>query len=239
VLAGIRFKGGDVRQAFVELSAWDAPLAGTGSWSEVLRRIRGAYSVFAPRFVRVRWPGELPPPGVGQPLLDQWLVAERLAVLRDRPTRGVPQGVTVAPVHDLEWFSEFVTEHATWRAAAGELGDEVFPAERAELQACLESGAVVCLFEERSWRGVVAARREDDRALTGYCVVEEFLTGAARGKGYARLLQQVLIDVLDDAGASHLWGTVHADNVPSLAAARSVGRGIREGWWFVPLPDGA
>jgi hypothetical protein len=181
VLAGIRFKGGDV--GFVELIAWDAPLADAGSWSDMLRRIRGAFSVFAPSFVRIRWPGELPPPGIDRPLLDQWLVAERLAVLRDRPTRDEPQGVTIAPVQDLVWFPEFATEHATWRAAAGELGDEVSPAERAELEACLESGAVVCLFEGRSWRGVVAARREDERAITGYCVVEEFLTGAARGKG--------------------------------------------------------
>jgi GNAT superfamily N-acetyltransferase len=87
-------------------------------------------------------------------------------------------------------------------------------------------------------RGGGSWRREDERAITGYCVVEEFLTGAARGKGYAKLLQQVLIDVLEDAGDSQLWGTVHAHNGPSLAAARSVGRGIREGWWFVPMPEG-
>jgi hypothetical protein len=200
VLAGIRFKGGDVRQPFVELIAWDAPLTDAGSWSDVLERVRRAFSVFAPSFVRLRWPGELPPPGVDQPLLDQWLVAERLAVLRDRRTWDEPQGVEVGPVQDLRWFPVFAAEYATWRAASGGLGDEVFPAERAELQECLESGAVVCLWEVGSWRGVAAARREDERDIAGYGVVEEFLAGAARGK---------------------------------------VGRGIRGGWWFVPIPERA
>jgi GNAT superfamily N-acetyltransferase len=148
-------------------------------------------------------------------------------------------GVEVGPVQDLRWFPVFAAEYATWRATSGGLGDEVFPAERAELQECLESGAVVCLWEVGSWRGVAAARREDARDIAGYGVVEEFLAGAARGKGYAKLLQQALIAALDDVGASHLWGSVHARNVPSLATARSVGRGIREGWWFVPIPERA
>jgi hypothetical protein len=237
VLAGIRFKGGDVRQPFVELLAWDAPLVDAGSWSEVLERLRSAFSVFAPSWVRVRWPGEAPPPGVTQPVLDQWLVAERLAVLRDRPKRREPFGVAVGPVQDLGWFPVFEDEYTAWRSEAGELGDEVLPAEGAEIQECLESGAVVCLWEAGSWRGVAAARREDERDIAGYGVVEEFIAGRARGKGYAKLLQQALIAALDvDAGDIHLWGTVHARNAPSLATARSVGRGIREGWWFVPIP---
>jgi L-amino acid N-acyltransferase YncA len=237
VLAGIRFKGGDVTQPFVELIAWDAPIADAGTWREVLGRLRDAFTMFAPSCVRVRWPGDAPPPGVEQPLLDQWLVAERLAVLRDGPSRPVPQGITVGPVQDVEWFPQFAAEFASWRAGAGELGDEVFPAERADLQGCLDGGAVICLWDRGSWLGIAAARREDERDMAGYGVLEEFLAPNGRGRGYAKLLQQALIAALEDTGSSYLWGTVHAGNAPSLAAARSVGRDVREGWWFLPIPD--
>ena len=237
VLAGIRFKGGDVAFPFVELIAWDAPLREPHVWRDVRRRLATRFNEFSPHALRVRWPGEQPPAADEGATLDQWLLSGALTELRRQPLGDLPAELTIEAPSDWSWYPRFQAGFSSWQSAAGHVGDEVAMATRAELEECSLTGKVLCLWDGEVWGGVVAARREDERSVGGYCVVEEFLDTDLRGHGLARHLQRHLVEHLEDTGRDSLWGTVHASNGPSVATALSAGRRKHEGWWFLPLPD--
>jgi L-amino acid N-acyltransferase YncA len=234
LLAGIRFKGMDPAQPFVDLLAWDAPLQDPRAMRRALDRVRAAFADFGVDRVRVRWPGERPPPvPKARRAVDQWLVAGRLA---DLVARGRPFGfeaVEVVRAHDLGFFEPYRQAFARWQAGVGPRGVEVHPELREDLQACLEEGAVVVARAGGAWAGVMAARRTPERAIDGYAVHELFLDETLRGRRRAPVLQRHLIEALPDHGRDCLWGTIHRTNAPSLRTALRCGRRVVETWWFL------
>lgn len=240
VVAGIRFLGGDVRQPFVELVAWDRPLA--PPWPALALALRAAFSRFAPPRARLCVPaGNRPPDPRAEP--DLHLVAGPVRALRDglRPAGGGPAGgARVERLTALEdaRFAAYEREFAAWRAQAGVLAGHVFPEARASLERCLADGALVSLTVDGAWAGLAGARRATLWALEGYEVVEELVTAGFRGRGLAPSLQRGLIDALDPGHDLQLFGTIHAANAPSLATARRCGRRVVATTWFVPLAAG-
>lgn len=233
LLAGIRFKGGDLAAPFVDLLAWDAPIPAAG-WGPVVARLADAFAGFGPRWVRLRWPGAARPPLEPDRLeVDQRVVAGRLESLKARPRPWGEVAVDLRRLDDLSWFEAYQAAHAAWRAQAGQLGPEVFPTRRADFARAMETGAVVGLYQGGRWAGVMAAAREADRAIEGYCVQELFLDAPARGARRAAPLQRRLVDALADRGRDCLWGTIHRLNTPSLQTARRTGRRVVETLWFV------
>ena len=241
LLAGIRFKGGDVTHPFVELIARDEPLAGRAAWDAALDRVFTEFAVFSPRSVRVRCPAsERPELPAARLACDQVLCAGRLDALRARPQPGreaqaarLGGTLSIVPGRDLGWYDELAAAYASWASTAGALAAEVQVADREALQACLDSGAVVCAQVDGRWAGVAAATREDERLLGGFCVVEEFLAPPLGGRGLAATLQRALIDELPARAGDTLWGTIHGRNTPSRRTAERCGREVVETWWFV------
>jgi len=243
LLAGIRFKGGDLAWPFVDLLAWDRPLYNAAAWDRVLVRVEEAFGGFRPRAVRVRLAGEVPPPvPAGRRAIDQWLVAGRLRVLKGQatPPSGVgaalPPALRLGGVEDLAFVEELHAAFVTWRAQVGPRGAEVHVAQEDELVRCLETGAVVCAWWGGTWAGVAAAARARERAVQGYEVVELFLDAPLRGRGLAARLQGALVAALSDRGRDALFGTIHASNTPSLRTALRCGRQVAETWWFLSRP---
>lgn len=231
VVVGVRFKGGDLAQPFVDVVAWDRDLA--PAWPAVVARVREAFAVFAPPRVRLCLPADRRPPDPrAEP--DLHLVAGPVRALR-ADARPWPDGVRVERRTSLEWFDDYAREFAAWRAQAGSLGHEVSPEDRDSLERCLADGALVALTVGGAWAGLAGARRASLWALDGFEVAEEFVTAEFRGRGLAPWLQRGLIDALDPAGDPLLFGTIHATNAPSLATARRCGREVVATTWFVPI----
>ena len=236
LLAGIRFKGGDRAQPFVELVAWDRPIEGPRAWARVCARISEAFARFAPPRLRVRWAGQgAPAVPRDRRAVDQRLVAGRLAALRAAPPPWGAGAIEVVRATTAGFHGAFVDAFARWQAQAGPLGAEVVPADPETWARCLSSGAIVCARASGRWAGVMAASRAAERTIEGYCVQELFLDTPLRGRRRAPLLQRHLVDVLPDRGRDCLWGTIHGTNAPSLRAALRSGREIIETWWFVDL----
>ncbi len=232
VLAGIRFKGGDLDQPFVDLVAWDRDLAPV--WPAVVEAVRAAFVVFAPPRVRLHVPAGARPPGAGaEP--DLHVVAGRVPALR-ADARAWPPGLTIERQATLALFDAYEREFAAWQAGAGALAREVGPESRESLQRCLDDGALVAMFVDGAWAGLAGARRARLWALDGFEVAEELVTAGFRGRGLGPWLQRGLSDALDDpAGDALLVGTIHATNAPSLATARRCGREVVATSWFVPV----
>ncbi|MCO5167450.1 MAG: hypothetical protein M9894_13975 [Planctomycetes bacterium] len=229
VLAGIRFKGGDVVLPFVDLVAWTVDPA--GRWREVAAAVRAAFATFSPPRARLHLPaGAAPPPGAAPDLL---LFAAPLSHLRG--PCDWPPGVRVERAAALDDFDRYTEEMAAWQAQAGPLGREVHAESRGSLEGCVRDGALVTLRVEGRWAGLAAARRGDGWACEGFEVVEELVAAPFRGRGLAPWLQRGLIDALDPSGDPLLWGTIHASNAPSQATARRCGRAQVGASWFVDL----
>ena len=237
LLAGIRFKGGRGGAPFVDLLAWDEELRDGPGHAAVAARLRKEFEAFGPRYVRLCSPGAAGPPGVPAEdrEVDQWLLAERLSVLR---TRVHPWGwgsLDVRPAVDLGWYEDFVAQFELWKEGVGPRASEVTPASEAELRPCLEEGTLLVAWMGGRFGGLVAARRVPLPVMDGYGVQEFFLGSGLRGQRRSAILQRHLVDHLLDHGRDVLHGTIHRTNRPSLRAAQRTGRKIVETWWFLRL----
>ena len=217
LLAGIRFKGGDVTHPFIDLLAW------TGEPSpDWIPAIKNEFARLKPLSIRYAWPSDKPPPWMGE--VDQYVYA---GFPKCEPQEQIP------PAHDLSWYQDFREHFDAWRSCSP-LGKDVSPAETGDFQACLDDGHVaVASDNDGSFLGVAACRRGNQRALTGWTIIEEFVIPAAQGRGLGTALQLGLMQHLPECAL--VWGPIDGKNFASQATAARCGREAVETWWFVPI----
>jgi len=216
LLVGIRFKGGDVAQPFVDLLAWSGEPC--PDW---IIAIEEAFAPFAPRAIRFRWSRDTPPPWSGE--VDQYLFAG--------PAIGASR-TCVEPARDLSWFDEFRRSFEVWRSSSP-LGPEVLPSSRDELNACLNIGHIVVAIDGNKFLGLAACLWRTERAFDGWSIIEEFVVPDARGRGLGTTLQRDLMHLLPPGDL--VWGTIRGTNTASQATAARCSREPVETWWFVPF----
>lgn len=231
VLAGIRFKGGDLAQPFVEVAT---SFGMTPDALEGVRRVVApAFAVFAPPRMRLwRFADEAPVPGA-EP--DQLLYAAPIAELRTRPLPAHFGEVVLGPAFDLGRLGDLEAAYAALVAADPVLGAEVGPASAGELQACLDEGLLFDAHIDWDWAGMVAGRSEPFFGAEGVLMVEELLVAEHRGRGLGACLQRHFIERLMPAGGAILHGTIHASNLASRRTAEHCGRTAIMIAEFVPL----
>jgi hypothetical protein len=216
LLVGIRFKGGDITEPFVDLLAWTGvPRPG---W---IVAIKEAFAEFAPRAVRIRWSKDSDPPWPGE--IDQHLFAG--------PAVGASHA-SVAPARDLSWYDDFRQAFDSWQTSSP-LGSEVSPSDLDELHACLDNGHIVVATDGDVFLGLAACRWRTERAFEGWSIMEEFVVPEAQRRGLGIALQRGLMHRLPPGDL--VWGTIHGTNAASQATAARCGREPVETWWFVPL----
>ena len=216
LLVGIRFKGGDVTQPFVDLLAWTGePCPG---W---IAAIKEAFVPFAPQAIRFRWSRDSPPPWPGE--IDQLVFAG--------PAAGTTHA-SVTPARDLSWFDDFRQAFDVWRTTSP-LRPEVSPADLDELNACLEDGHIVVATNGDVFLGLAACLWQTERAFDGWSIMEQFVVSEVQGRGLGAALQRGLMHLLPPGDL--VWGTIHGSNAASQATAALCGREPVESWWFVPL----
>ncbi len=232
VFAGIRFKGGDRCFPFVRVVGW---VSGAPLTPGALAALRDAFAVFEPIAVFVFWPGQARPSAVA--VVDQHHLLGGLEPLRARQRPSTLLSVNVRRTASLDAYPVFEQAFSQWRQRAGPRGAEVSPATRSDLESCIATGALVCVWQGSEWCGWMGARRSAHALADGYEVVELFLMPSVRGKRWAASVQRRLIDTLVDHGRDVLWGTIHASNRPSLKTALRCGRRIVQTSWFIDLRE--
>ena len=230
LLAGIRFKGGDVAQPFVDVLAWTAnPHT---SWCS---SIANSFAKFTPKRMRLGWAsgGDLPWPNFQDvAIVDQYFVA------------GIAKGSmheTVTNATDLTWHEDFEREFGKWqqhaRLAGNPVAGEVHAASTQEMQSCLDNSHVVVAHDQNGrFLGVAAIERQKERSFDGWCMIEEFVALDAQGQGLGAQLQRSLMSLIS---GELLWGNIDRTNSASLATARKCGREVVETWWFVDINKAA
>jgi GNAT superfamily N-acetyltransferase len=234
VWAGIRFKGGDLNQPFVEVAA-DFAL-GTDALEQLSPMVRATFAVFRPRALMVwRFEADGPAPWPTA-ALDQTYYVAPIAHLRPGDRPAPPTDFRVQRATHLDWYAPLAADHAAFLAAHPLLADEIRFETRADLEACLEAGLLFEAHHGATLAGVIAFDEEPFFGLPGFLVREELLLAPFRGRGLGTWLQRLAAEQLP---ADHLlFGTIHGLNTPSRRTAAANGRVPLLSSYFLPLPPG-
>lgn len=232
VWAGIRFKGGDMTQPFVEVAA-DFALD-----ADALARLRpmvsAAFAVFQPRALMVwRFEADGPPPGPDA-ALDQTYYVAPIARIRTGDRPDPPADFHVRRATHLDWYDTVAADHAAYLGAHPDLAEEVRFETRADLETCLAAGQLFEAHVGPTLAGVIAFDEEPFFGLPGFLVREELMLAPYRGRGLGTWLQRLAAEQLP---ADHLlFGTIHGLNMPSRRTAAANGRVALLSSYFLTLP---
>lgn len=234
-IVGIRYKGLDPGKPFIEVAARTGPIPShavlTGLVLAAQQAVKplGQDAPIRLQLTDLDGPG-LPP---GEP--DLHLVAGRVASLEglpEPPANGFE--IQLRPCADPTGMSPRYL--AAYSAASPALPvaarDSVSPCDIETLRALANDGLLVEVLIDGSWAGVVGATREESFGLAGWCMVEEILAPAFRGRGLAAAVQRAFIEALPATDDELVFGTIHAGNTPSLKTALKVGRRSVRLWHF-------
>jgi hypothetical protein len=235
VWAGIRFKGGDLGQPFIEVAA-DFALSAEAV-AQLTPLLNAAFAVFRPRALRAwRFEADGPPPWPASELDQTYYVAPLADVWAgDRP--AAPPAFRVTRATHLDWYDTLAADFADYQAAHPALADELRFETRADLEACLAAGLLFEAHDGATLAGVIAFDREPFFGLPGFLVREEFLLAPFRGRGLGTWLQRLAAEQLPP---DHLlFGTIHALNTSSRRTAAANSRLPLLSSHFVPLSQAA
>jgi hypothetical protein len=223
-----RFRGGDPAWAFVQWSAADFALVGVDDLRRRAATVLQAYRALRPRCLRIWLRAEgWQPPGEE---MGHRLVAAPLANLAVRPNPAV------ARIPAIEMHTAYVEEYRTYLRHHPEAKAWTHVENLESLQAC----ELFALRDGGRAAGVVALRREATAWFDGWCVVESLMYESYRGRGLAAPMHRAAYALLPAAPDDFVWGTIDPANRASLATARSLGRNVLGGeWWIDPARNSA
>lgn len=222
LLTGIRFRGLDMTQPFVDVIYQSRPALSSEQVTEIKDELRAEYAVFLPKRLRVYQPSHLKPlPGDG----DKRLIAAPLQVVSEG-TRG-EEGISLRPARSLEFYPDYAAIYTQLHAEHPEL----IPVTRAEseddLKSYLAAGNLFSIYVDETWAGVCAVFSDVSAGIRGFCFGEIVLEPAFRGRRLGSLVQQRLTAHLLERGEdpnAFLFGTIGSVNEPAKRAAARAGR---------------
>jgi GNAT superfamily N-acetyltransferase len=131
-------------------------------------------------------------------------------------------------------YERYAATYAELHAARPELVAAARQEPREDLEDYAAEGGLFSILVDERWAGLAAVFRANEYGLRGYCVGELVLTAEARGRGFARSIQQRLAHALDDRGDDVLFGHIHPINVAAQRSARAAGRHDVGGMLWMP-----
>lgn len=230
-MLSIRFEGLDRTKPFVDASILSRPFV--QSDLDALEGVaREVYGAFNPLYLRL-WSAEPDGyfSGVGP---DKRFLAAPLSALA---TQQAPPELSLSPTRDLSRYQGAQVAYASVDAAhPAHVGQAHLQGEE-DVQESIEAGTFFDVLVNGTWAGYVGATHEtegDTLGLDAYVVQELILASEFRGRGYGAALSTLLARALPQRERV-LIGTIHAENVGAVRAARGAGRVDVGGWVQVRL----
>lgn len=234
VLAGVRFKGGNLEHPFVDLLASTIP-DGDALFGTMLNAIMKEFAAFTPRHIRMlsgptlaahSWRAQW------AATIDQYIVAGKV---RDIAQSEVQGDVSLKEVERLDESLDFLQAgYAQAFEHDPGLDGVVFPASKQDFEACQDTGSLMWIMRGEDQCGLLATYEHSGSLCAGACIMEELVIPAHRGKSLASQGQSLLAEHI----ATHkpdalLWGTIDASNKASLRAAQRAGRHPIAAWHWL------
>lgn len=222
LLTGIRFRGLDMAQPFVDVLYQSEVLLTPEQLVAIRDALRRAYAVFTPKRLRVYQSSQYPPlPGDG----DTRLVAAPLRVIAQEAPAS-PR-LVLRPSRTLEFYPKYAEIYARLHAERPELIPVARAESKEDLESYLEAGNLFDMLVDGAWAGTCAVFADVASGVRGFCFGEIVLDPAYRGQSLGSVAQGNLARLLierGDAADTFLFGTIGAVNHGALRAASKAGR---------------
>ncbi|MFT2720357.1 N-acetyltransferase family protein [Deinococcus sp. A31D244] len=226
-LVGIRFRSLDLSRPFVTVVAHTAPLPGTTGLVEAAAVLREAFQAFAPKHVQFFVPADVRLDETQLPGGTHWdvhVLAAPVAQLRHRAFPPHFDRVQLRVPDELETYPRYVQEFEALFEQHPQHRDFARIEAREDLAVYHQEGLVFEVEIDGAWAGLVAATRSAEQGLKGFVVVEMFLDGAHRGRGFGPAVGRHLIERLPMEPGDTLYGTIHHENRSARRSAELGGR---------------
>ena len=239
-LTGIRYRGQDLNRPFIDVIATNIPCT-TVYIAALSQSLLRHYESFRPICTRFFVPGKVDQlihdvgsvPGSRATTIDMHIVAGTLGELDKRPWPKNYDRVELIPLspadasaasHEAQRIYESIAvKNSNFFEWATPQGEESF-------ENAIRQGTGWHITVDNSSAGFLTLDRRGEQGLRGFSVEELCLDAPFRrqGLGNAVLRHGIknLLKLPQVNPQDMLWGTIHADNVPSLRNAQGIGRAI-------------
>ena len=227
VIASIHFRAMKTTFPFVDVSAQTGPV----SLSDDLEPLRAAFARFQPLSVRLWSAAADELPSEAEP--DMFVVGASLSHVLEQPNYPNHERLRLVPVSTLGGYAEYCAAYKAVHAHSPWLVGHVEPVGEVTMAECVRLRTFFRVLVDGKRAGFIAARPSTFRCWRGWEMVDEVLLPDYQGRGLAKAMQHRLASKL--AGKRHpcLYGTIWANNTPSLRTACGLGRQIVERSGFV------
>jgi RimJ/RimL family protein N-acetyltransferase len=229
VIAGIHFRRMCLDFPFIDVSVQSGPLP----FPHALNALAHHFRLFQPRAIRLWRAAHAQPPETSH---DDLVIVSGLLtdLLSATPARNSGR-VRLELDPWITSYGEYRCLYETLHSTSPEVSNFARPETRQSLHECAEHGAFFRVLIDDRNAGFIAARPDEYRQWKGWEIVEEVLHPEFRGKGFGPAVQQALLVKLDNEVAPAVFGTIAAENLPSLKTALRVGRRVVEISSFIYL----
>jgi RimJ/RimL family protein N-acetyltransferase len=219
---GIHFEGRAVRKPFIRIvySTFD-PVRQLESLCEIAEF---EFSLFAPLSISFFGAAGLPYD------VDTTVYSAPVLQIRDLEKPPHYQRVAVRPESDVSFYPEYEAMYAELR----QTNIEPFSSQesRESLQQAVSEGLMFRILIDGDTAGFFGLRKDYDRYLSGYYVIEEVLSTRFRGRGVGAAAQRRAIEELAPP-PDLVIGMIDHRNVASWRTALRVGRKpVYSAYWF-------
>ncbi|MCA8995439.1 MAG: GNAT family N-acetyltransferase [Planctomycetaceae bacterium] len=229
VIAQIHFRGLSLDFPFVDISAQTGELPDPWNFEKVVSPVKG----FRPKAIRI-WTVKTDgiPPTL-EP--DMRVVSGRIVEICENASPSETRRLSFSQGFNDEIYRTYqeIYDHALKCNPVLSRWAECETAE--SLADCAVHGACCRVFCDGQLAGFIAARPGRYRYWQGWEMVEELLHPNFQGQGLAPVMQREFLKLLKPSAADFVFGTIHAENQPSIRTALRVGRGIVESSFLVPV----
>ena len=223
-IAEINFEGLNITKPFVDIEYSNFDVL--QSIDEVADAATSSYRIFSP--ARISFVGV---PGLAAYQSDLTVYAALLGDLKALPAPPNFERVTLHPEFDLAIYPEYSAIYSRIRERTPDHPSSQ-ESERS-LERVIKDGALFSIIVDGEWAGVFGVRKERQRFLNGYCVIEEVLKEEYRGQRLGAALQRRAIDAIDAPPETVFFGQIDAKNPASYRTAMTCGRrAVYSSYWY-------
>jgi len=214
-ICGIHFEGLNMKSPFVQIahSTFD-PFR---HLPEICALVASEFAVFQPQRL-----GLFSQPNLANLTPDVTCYSAAFETLRAQPLPPYYDLVDLQHEIDFEFYPEYAALYERLRSVTPEHPSH--QESRESLSKAIRDDALFSVSIDGNPAGFFAARRDSDRYLNGYYVIEEILSEEYRGRGYAPALQRHAIEKIAAMPSELFYGHIDRRNIPSWKVATAVGR---------------
>jgi hypothetical protein len=226
LIASIRFVAGDLEKPAVFLIHKDFELSQIDEIKLISRILEKEYALFKPR--RIRWHSSK----IEEELInsdnsingDLVYVAGFLDDLKQQALPDNYEKIQLNLADSLKWYDRYESSYEAICEAWPAFLEMAQLESKSTLQDLISRELLYEIEIDGHWAGIIAADKGRESFMSGYYIVEEFLTKEFRGRRYAAAVQRHLIEKMPINSNEMLFGTIHHENMPSYRTALRTGR---------------